>query len=112
MNRIEFGFFIAVLLILLAYVCMMPEFSLIYAFLLFLAIIILIGTFMLKNKEKYENEMLYNIFCILTIVLFIIYFANAVYIDFTHNSPIVSNMTIFIVFMITVILGWFFKKEE
>lgn len=103
---------IAVTAILIICVAAMPQYFYIFVFLLALALIIIIMSLLVKYRQKYENKKISLIFCILAVILFIIYFVNSVYIDFTNKGSIGDSIVLLALFIISICLGWFFEKND
>ena len=112
MNRTEMIFLIAVTAILLIYIATMPQYYCIFVFLLALAILVIVITLLAKYRQKYENNTLSLIFCILAVILFIIYFANSLYIDFANTGSTGDSLVLLALFIISICLGWFFEKND
>ncbi|WP_407409856.1 hypothetical protein [Methanobrevibacter sp.] len=112
MNRTEMIFMIAVTAILLICVATMPQYFFIFVFLLALALIVIAMSLLAKYRQKYENRKLSLIFCILAVILFIIYFVNSVYFDFTNKGSTGDSLLLLALFIISICLGWFFEKND
>jgi len=112
MNRTEMIFLIAVTVILLICIATMPQYYFIFVFLLALALIVIAMSLFAKYKQKYENKTLSLIFCILAVILFIIYFANSLYIDFANTGSTGNSLVLVALFIISICLGWFFEKND
>lgn len=112
MNRTEMIFMIAVTAILLICVATMPQYFFIFVFLLALALIVIAMSLLAKYRQKYENRKLSLIFCILAVILFIIYFVNSVYLDFTNKGSTGDSLLLLALFIISICLGWFFEKND
>jgi len=112
MNRIEMIFLITVTAILLICIATMPQYHFIFLFLLALALIVLIISLLTKYSQKYENKTLSLIFCILAVLIFVIYFVNSIFIDFTHKGPVSDSLLLVALFIISICLGWFFEKND
>lgn len=112
MNKTEIIFLALAIVILLSLIVMMPKYLFVYLFLLALAIIYLLMMFLAKYRKKYENRKLSIIFCIMGILLFLVYFVNSVYIDFTNKGSTADGLLILVLFIITISLGWFFEENK
>lgn len=112
MNRTEMIFLIAATVILLILISQMPQYSFLFIFLLALAIMVILMSLFSKYSRKYENKKLSLMFCILGIILFIIYFVDSVYIDLTNKGQMVDSLFILALFIITIGLGWFFEENK
>lgn len=112
MNRTETIFLIAATILLLICISTMLEHSFIFIFMLALAAIVIIMSLFSKYSEKYENEKLSKIFCILGIIIFAAYLINSVYADFTGNNPAIDGLLFVALFIIAMGLGWFFEEKK
>ena len=90
----------------------MPEYSFVFLFLLALAIIYLLMNLLARFRTKYENRILSILFCVAGIILFIIYFVNSVFMDFTNKGSTSDSLLILVLFAITMFLGWFFEEKK
>lgn len=112
MNRTEIIFLIVAMAILLFCISEMPQYSFIFIFLLALAIIVLLMSLFSKYSKKYGNRKLSIMFCILGIILFVVYFVNSVYIDLTNKGSPEDSLLLLTLFIITICLGWFFEENK
>ena len=112
MNKTEMIFLIVTMSILVICVSVTLQYSLIYIFLLALAIIVILMSLFSKYREKYNNDKLSRIFCALGIILFVAYFINTVYTDFTNNTSAVDGLVLVTLFIIIMCLGWFFEEKK
>lgn len=112
MNRTETIFLTAAAAILLICIATMPQYYFIFVFLLALALIVIVMSLLAKYRQKYENRTLSLIFCILAIILFVIYFVNSIYIDFANGSSTGDSLLLLALFIISIGLGWFFEKND
>ena len=112
MNKIEMIFLIIMTLILLVCIYTMPQYFFIFVFLLALALIVIIMSILTKYRKKYENPKLSILFCILGVVIFIVYFVDCVYIDFTNKGSMEDGLILLALFILTICLGWFFEKND
>ncbi|MBQ2652264.1 MAG: hypothetical protein IJF83_01795 [Methanobrevibacter sp.] len=109
MNRNEIIFLIGAVAIMLICIATIPQYSFLFIFLLALALIVIIMSIFSKYSKKYENKKLSVIFCILGIILFILYFINSAYIDLTNKGTMADNVILLALFVISICLGWFFE---
>lgn len=112
MNKTELIFLGIVTVILLICLSKMPEYSFVFLFLLALAIIYLLMILLAKLRTKYENRTLSILFCVAGIVLFIVYFVNSVFMDFTNKGSTTDSFLILGLFIIAIFLGWFFEEKN
>lgn len=112
MNKSEMIFLTAATIILIICVALMPQYFFMFIFLLALALIVIAMTLLSKYRQKYENRTISLIFCILAVILFVIYFVNSVYIDFTNKGSTGDSLLLLALFIISICLGWFFEKND
>ncbi len=112
MNRTEIIFLIVAMAILLFCISKMPQYSFIFLFLLALAIIAILMSLFSKYSKKYENKKLSIMFCILGVILFVVYFVNSVYFDLTNRGSASDGLLLVTLFIITICLGWFFEENK
>ena len=112
MNKIEIIFIAILMAILVFCIYAVPKYLFVYLFLLALAVIYISMTFLVKYRGKYENRTLSIIFCIVGIILFIIYFVNSVYMDFTSKGSTADGLLILALFIISMCLGWIFEEKK
>lgn len=112
MNKTELIFTGIAIVILLICASQMPEYSFVFLFLLALAIIYLLMNLLARFRTKYENRILSILFCVAGIILFIIYFVNSVFMDFTNKGSTSDGLLILALFAITMFLGWFFEEKK
>ena len=112
MNKNELIFIGIATVILLVCISEMPEYSFVFLFLLALAIIYLLMILLARFRPKYENRILSILFCVAGIILFIVYFVNSVFMDFTNKGSTGDSFLILALFIITIFLGWFFEEKK
>ena len=112
MNKTELIFVGIVTVILLILLSRMPEYSSVFLFLLALAIIYLLMVLLARFRTKYENRTLSIICCIIAIILFLMYFMNSVFMDFTNKGSTSDGLLILALFTLTMFLGWFFEEKK
>lgn len=112
MNRTEIIFLIAATVVLLICLSQMPQYSFLFIFLLALAILAIVMSLFSKYSRKYENKKLSLLFCIVGIILFVIYFVDSVYMDLTDKGQVADSLFILVLFIITIGLGWFFEENK
>ncbi len=111
MNKMEVIFFTAAIIILLVCIITMHEYYSIFIFLLGLVILYALMT-LLEKYKRFENRKLSIISFIIAIILFVVYFINSVYMDFTNKGSFVDSTLILMLFMLTMIIGWLFEKNN
>ena len=112
MNKTELIFLGIITVILIICLFQIPEYSFVFLFLLALAIIYLLMNLLARFRTKYENRTLSILFCIVGIILFIVYFVNSVFMDFTNKGTASDGLLILALFSITMFLGWFFEEKN
>lgn len=112
MNKTELIFLAIATVILIICLSKMPQYSFVFLFLLALAIIYLLMILLAKYRTKYENRTLSIIFSIIGVILFIVYFVNSVFMDFTNKGSSADSLLILVLFAITIFLGWFFEEKK
>lgn len=112
MNKTELIFTVIVTAILLVCLSKIPQYSFVFLFLLALAIIYLLMNLLANFRTKYENRTLSILFCIIGIILFIVYFVNSVFMDFTNKGATGDSFLILALFTMAMFLGWFFEEKK
>lgn len=112
MNKTELIFLGIVTVILLVCLSKMPQYSSVFLFLLALAVIYLLMILLARFRTRYENRILSILFCIIGVILFIMYFVNSVFMDFTNKGSTSDGLLILALFTITMFLGWFFEEKK
>ena len=112
MNKAELIFLVMAIAILLVCISKIPEYSFVFLFLLALAIIYLLMTLLARFRTRYENRILSILFCMIGVILFIMYFVNSVFMDFTNKGSASDGFVILALFTITILLGWFFEEKK
>lgn len=112
MNKTELIFLAIVTVILLVCLSKIPQYSFVFLFLLALAVIYLLMNLLANYRTKYENRKLSILFSVIGIILFIIYFVNSVFMDFTNKGPTSDGLLILALFATTMFLGWFFEEKK
>ena len=100
------------IVVLLALLSEMPQYSFVFLFLLALAIVYLLMMLLARFRTNYENHTLSILFYAIGVILFIMYFVNSVFMDFTNKGTTSDSFLILALFVATIFLGWFFEEKK
>lgn len=112
MNKAELIFVGIAIVILYLCISKIPQYSSVFMFLMALAIIYLLMTLLAGFRMNYENRILSILFCLIGVILFILYFVNSVFMDLTNKGSASDGIVILALFTVTMFLGWFFEEKK
>ncbi|MBQ9161369.1 MAG: hypothetical protein IJ122_08655 [Methanobrevibacter sp.] len=111
MNKKEIIFFAIIAIILLICVITMPQYYSVFIFLLVLAILFIIMSLFVNYKRRFENRTLSLISYAVSIILFLVYFANCINMNIPNKDSTDDGSLILLLFILTMLIGWLLEKN-
>ena len=112
MNKKEIIFFAIAIIILLICIITMPQYYSIFIFLVILAMLFIIMSLFVKFKRQFENRTLSLISYVIAIILFLVYFANCININFPNKDAAGDGGLILVLFILAMLIGWLLEKNK
>ena len=72
----------------------------------------IIMSLFVKFKRQFENRTLSLISYVIAIILFLVYFANCININFPNKDTAGDGSLILVLFILAMLIGWLLEKNK